>query len=248
MDITIIIAIVVVVLLCCSSSIYFFMSTNSEETPDSTPAPEEVKKTPVKTDTPSAPSQSNVKCTADGTWSINTPVDVNTEITRACPGGGTQYAKCRSDGSWDVGGCPPAKVFRRAFESDPNCCGGGGGEPSELVCPDGTFVKEFYGGAGALIDRVGVKCSNGTDLGTRGGGGGGPFSVVSDNGFNKIHVRSGALVDNIKFFTDNAEKGAFGGGGGEGPHDLNCGDGKIMGLKLRTGGLVDRIQVICGKN
>lgn len=143
---------------------------------------------------------------------------------------------------------PALKIFKRSGESDSGCCGGGGGEPHDLFCPEGSFVKEFYGGSGAVIDRIGIKCSDGSDLGTKGGGGGGPFSVISDVGFNKLHVKSGSLVDNIKFFANDQEKGAYGGGGGGGPNDLNCPDGKIMGLKLRTGGLVDRIQVICGKD
>jgi hypothetical protein len=136
-------------------------------------------------------------------------------------------------------------VFKRTNESNPNCCGGNGGGPHELICPEGSFVKEFYGASGSLIDRIGVKCSNNSDLGSHGGKGGSPFSVVSDDGFNKLQVKSGALVDNIKFFANNVEKGARGGGGGD-PHELNC-DGKIMGLKVRSGDLLDRIGVVCGK-
>jgi hypothetical protein len=52
-------------------------------------------------------SNKPVKCTADGSWSINTPVNVGDEVTQACPSGGRRTAKCNADGSWSVGDCPP---------------------------------------------------------------------------------------------------------------------------------------------
>jgi hypothetical protein len=85
-------------------------------------------------------------------------------------------------------------------------------------------------------------------FGTHGGNGGNTFSVSSNSGFTKINVRSGALVDRSTFFSDNTQKGEVGGGGGEGPHNLNCNDGKIMGLKIRSGDRLYRIQVVCGKD
>jgi hypothetical protein len=141
---------------------------------------------------------------------------------------------------------PPPKVFKRANETDPNCCGGGGGGAREMICPEGAYVKSFYGGAGTYVDRIGLRCSNGLNFGPFGGGGGAPYDVSAESGFNKLGVKTGSLVDNIRFFSDNREIRSVGGGGG-GPNELNCGDGKIMGLKVRTGSLVDRIQAVCGK-
>ncbi len=139
-------------------------------------------------------------------------------------------------------------IFKRSIESDPNCCGGDGGAPYEVICPEGTFVNQFYGGASGVIDRIGIRCSDGKTLGPHGGGGGVPFTIDSNSGFNKLKVKSGLLVDNITFVnTQGADIGVVGGGGGGGPIDLNCGDGKIMGLKLKAGGLLDRIQIVCGK-
>ena len=226
----IIIIAVIFSLLCSSIGAYFIMQNETPPAPEPTSAqklqtpPAQKLQTPPaqKLQTPSAP-----------TPPATTPPATTPPATTPPPPAPT----------------PPAalKIFKRSGESDSGCCGGESGEPHELFCPEGSFVKEFYGGSGAVIDRIGFKCSNGSDLGTRGGGGGAPFSVMSDDGFNKIHVKSGSFVDNIKFFANDQEKGAYGGGGGSGPHDLNCPNGKIMGLKLRTGGLVDRIQVICGK-
>ena len=47
-----------------------------------------------------------VMCKSDGSWSINTPVNVGTVITKNCPAGGSQSATCNADGSWYVGNCP----------------------------------------------------------------------------------------------------------------------------------------------
>ena len=141
------------------------------------------------------------------------------------------------------------KIFKRTHETDAGCCGGDGGQPHELICPEGSFVNEFYGGFGAYIDRIGVKCSNGNDLGTRGSDAkvDNIFSTQATKGFNKIQVKSGDNVDNLNFFSNNINFGSVGGKGGKGPHDLNCGNGKIMGLKLRSGDRIDRIQLVCGK-
>ena len=63
----------------------------------------------TKTTTPEpipASKPAVVTCTADGTWSINTPVNIGEQVSRACSTGGMQYAKCNADGSWSVGDCP----------------------------------------------------------------------------------------------------------------------------------------------
>lgn len=137
----------------------------------------------------------------------------------------------------------PPKIWKKSGETQ--AAGGGGGEPSSLICKENTFVTEFNGGSGAVIDRIGVKCSDGTILGPAGGGGGGPFSVQNLNGFDKLVVKTGGLVDNIRFFNNNTELGTAGGGGGSGPIDLACNGGRIMGLNTRAGSLLDNIQVVC---
>jgi hypothetical protein len=49
----------------------------------------------------SPPPPAGVTCTADGTWSNNSPVPPGTVITKSCPTGGSQTAKCKADGSWE---------------------------------------------------------------------------------------------------------------------------------------------------
>jgi len=137
----------------------------------------------------------------------------------------------------------PPKVWKRSGETQ--AVGGPGGGAQTMVCKENTFVTEFSGGSGALIDRIGLKCSDGSSLGPFGGGGGAPFTVKNDSGFDKLVTRSGSLVDSIRVYGDGRELIKVGGDGGGGPTDLACNGGKIMGLNVRTGGLVDNIQVVC---
>ena len=144
-------------------------------------------------------------------------------------------------------GTPAATLlFKKSLET--NKYGGQGGGPGVLLCPQGAFINEVYGGSGYVIDRIGIKCSDGKILNPLGGSGGRPFSIKSQNGFNKMNVKTGDLVDNIELYFNNEKIGSAGGAGGVGgPHLLDCNDGKLMGLNLRSAALVDNIGVICGK-
>lgn len=144
------------------------------------------------------------------------------------------------------------KTFKQSHETTADCCGGNGGGPHELICPSGSFVTDFHGNASWVVNNLGLKCSDDkkTHWGAMGGNGfgGTSFSVSSASGFRRLGVRTGSQVDKIQFYDDNnALKLAVGGDGGK-PYDLDCGkDAKIVGLKLRTGAMVDRIQLVCGK-
>jgi hypothetical protein len=71
-----------------------------------------------------------------------------------------------------------------------------------------------------------------------------------------MKVKSGNLVDSIELTNSNwGGEPRIGGGGGGGPKNLRCtppnaqgieSDGKIMGIKVRTGSLLDQIQLVCG--
>lgn len=136
-------------------------------------------------------------------------------------------------------------VFKRTNDTA-SAGGGGGGGPYDLICPEGSFVKEFYGKGGWELDRIGVKCSNGQDMGYRGGDGGGDFSTGNrDNGFNKIEVKSGNIVNYIKFFSDNNEVSKTGDNDWR-PTVMGC-DEKIIGLKVKSGSKIDNIQAVCGE-
>lgn len=122
--------------------------------------------------------------------------------------------------------------------------GGNGGSPSSLICKENTFVTEFNGSAASYVDRIRIKCSDGTILGPADGSVG-PFSVQSVDGFDKLVVRNGDLVDSIRFFSNNKELAKVGGDGGGGPIDLACNGGKIMGVNTRSDSNINNIQVVC---
>jgi hypothetical protein len=81
--------------------------------------------------------------------------------------------------------------------------------------------------------------------------GGSPYEFNAQNGFNKLNVAAGRkFVDNIQFYSGGNPVGNVGGGpgssgGGGGGGDLDCGGGKIMGIKGASGVYVDRLGVIC---
>jgi hypothetical protein len=224
------------------------LSGNPPASPVGNPPASPVGNTPASPvgNTPASPVGTPASITTTPASRTTTPASITTTPASITT---TPASRTTTPTSRTTTPQPPTQtIFRRSGESGSHCCGGNGGHPHELTCPEGSFVNQFYGGAGYYIDRIGVRCSNGQDFGTRGGSGGDPFNVHSNSGFNKIHVRSGNAVDRLTFFdNNNSERGAVGGWGGDGPHNLNCGDGKIMGLKLRSGDLVDRIQVVCGR-
>jgi hypothetical protein len=78
------------------------------------------------------------------------------------------------------------------------------GLPFKLVCPPGSYVTDFYGGASEYIDSIGIKCSNGEDLGSYGGNGGTYFESKSKYGFNKIKIQTNSeYVNGLKFYNQS---------------------------------------------
>jgi hypothetical protein len=129
--------------------------------------------------------------------------------------------------------------------------GGSGGGGFEAVCDNGSYITQFSGRSGSWIDRISGMCSNGKSFGPYGGMGGGPYEFKAEDGFNKLNVAaSKRFVDNIQFYSGGNPMGNVGGGsgssgGGIGGGDLDCGGGKIMGIKGGSGVYVDRLGVIC---
>lgn len=130
-----------------------------------------------------------------------------------------------------------------------NSAGGNGGGPFNLQCPSGTYVSSFNNlRSGWHIDQLGLACSDGSVLTPKGGLGGSPTSdVISADGFKQIQARSGSYLNRITFYGPNRQwMGTY--GRDDGPNTiLDCGDGKIVGIAGRSGALIDKLQVICGK-
>ncbi len=140
--------------------------------------------------------------------------------------------------------------------------GSGGKEIKPRYCKKG-FVTEIYGTVGMgklyhmqfeVITSLGMRCSDGTDLGAMGTVKGKPFSIKNNEGFTYISVKSGAFVDHITAWVDEHDHtrlrvvGEAGGPGGDHSANLSCGgNGKIIGYAGRAGGAVDAIQIICSE-
>ncbi len=58
-----------------------------------------------------------------------------------------------------------------------------------MSCPTGAFIVNFFGRVGAILDAVGVVCSDGSTLGPFGGDGGSLSSTVTcQDGFSSVEV------------------------------------------------------------
>jgi hypothetical protein len=132
--------------------------------------------------------------------------------------------------------------------------GGGGGFHTRRTCPGNSYITEFYGGVGDVIDRIGARCSDGTNLGAAGGGGGGPFSVRSDQGFNQAFITNrpywrlpGGVVAGVEFQREYQRVAGPGHAGTNRSPVYDCGEAKMIGFRANTGGLVDKLGFTCKK-
>jgi hypothetical protein len=58
-----------------------------------------------------------------------------------------------------------------------------------MSCPTGTFIINFFGRVGAILDAVGVVCSDGSTLGPFGDDGGDSSSTATcQDGFSSVEV------------------------------------------------------------
>ncbi len=61
-------------------------------------------------------------------------------------------------------------------------------------------------------------------------------------------VGADRYVNSIRFFNDNDQEVGRAGGGGGNQHTLNCNNGRIRGIDVNSGALIDRIQVVCDES
>lgn len=128
------------------------------------------------------------------------------------------------------------ETFKKTLQ-DP--IGGSGGTSFDMLCPDNSHVVGVYGGSGTNIDRIGVKCSDGSDIAPSGGKGGKSFTVSDQNGFNKMNAYyntfiNGMLINDTKIGMQSGNVKTF-----------DCGSGKIQGFKGKSGDLIDSLGVHC---
>jgi hypothetical protein len=114
--------------------------------------------------------------------------------------------------------------------------GSGGGSPFTANCPNGEYISQWYGASGRVIDRIGAKCSDGTNLGPHGGGGGNNWTGSVGGPYTNFSGRGGNVVDKFN---------GYGGSGGNSWND-SCPKGVATGIFGRSGRLVDQLGIKCG--
>lgn len=152
--------------------------------------------------------------------------------------------------------------------------GGKGGEKIQPRYCESGFVTEIYGTVDAVewekgqssvvITSLGMRCSDGRDLGAMGTAKGKPFSIKNDEkvagevngdqGFTYIYVKYGTLIDSINASVNEQADtrirslGSAGGTGGHNSENLEGGSNrKLIGYAGRAGGAVDALQLIFSK-
>lgn len=115
--------------------------------------------------------------------------------------------------------------------------GGSGGNYFEKICPGTSYITELYGGSGAILDSISVKCSDGTNLGGVGGNGGNYYKLSVSPGDN-IDTYYNQVVEGIKVGSQST---------GMTTSKIGASDcsGNIVGIWGASGGLIDSLGVIC---
>ncbi len=128
----------------------------------------------------------------------------------------------------------------------PGIGGLGGVEAASQQCPTTEWINSMYGRSGSYVDKIGFKCTDGTDLGSIGGEGGVPFEYSNDTGIAAIIAHSGDAVDRVQAKWGNGGTSLSAGGLGGSLHNLSCPAGKVaVGFGGRSGSKVDQLTLIC---
>ena len=115
--------------------------------------------------------------------------------------------------------------------------GGGGGNPFIANCPPGEHITQWYGAGGNVMDRFGARCSDGTDLGTHGGGGGNGWASGVGGPYKNF---SGTWGDVVNTFN------GYGGRAGSNRWSDSCPKGAAIGIFGRADRLTDQLGIKCG--
>jgi hypothetical protein len=135
----------------------------------------------------------------------------------------------------------------------------GGGPNPQLQCPYNEFAVGLNGRASDNVDALGLQCST-TTLSPQGGPGGGVFSLRCGTGETLVGVHGRAdvtlqRIGPICGVTSQVNAGTLsdlgdddGIGGGDPNHYFRrlCPAGHaVKGIRIRSGAIVDRIQLMC---
>ena len=116
------------------------------------------------------------------------------------------------------------------------------------VCPPGSYVTEFYGANGSIIDNIGIKCSNGKDLGSYGGNGGSYFQSKSPDGFSKIKIeKTSDTIKSLQFYNNQGSVNTAGTFSSNTANQKNlCCPNKIVGIYGNRDSYVRQLGIVCG--
>ena len=136
--------------------------------------------------------------------------------------------------------------------------GGNGGVPYTANCPPGEYITQWYGNSGRSIEQIGARCSDGTDLGTRGGKGdnrgGQPWSGPVGGPYKNFYGRGGR---GVPIEMDKETMTLYGADGGvvnnfmgfgidEGTSWTDsCPSGAAVGIFGRSDDFVDQLGIKC---
>jgi hypothetical protein len=115
----------------------------------------------------------------------------------------------------------------------------------DLTCPNGTYLTDIYGRHDHFINRVGIKCSDGTTLSEVGGiKEGAEFQVSCADGIHEIKLKAGPFVNQLGTHCSN-QLLEVGTPGGHINSEINCGNQTLYGIYGRAGDHVNSIGVKC---
>ena len=80
------------------------------------------------------------------------------------------------------------------------------GTKINMMCPNKTHISSIYGNDDFFINKIGIKCSDGTIIEPKGGPGGKPFEINNPSGFTKLNLKSNKWNVISAQFQDNGAK------------------------------------------
>lgn len=136
---------------------------------------------------------------------------------------------------------------KRRMTSKSQFYGGGGGKLTDMICPEGTFIRDVNIKSGNVIDFIKVTCSDGkTFEAGKAKDGNLSKNITCPTGFDKIDLRTGSRVDKIQLSCGSNNSVITSGGEGGAPYKFECNkEDTITGLTVREGQVIDALQVHC---
>jgi len=142
-----------------------------------------------------------------------------------------------------------ARTSSKVSVSSSPAYGGTGGGEFASICPTGSRVKSFNGWSDSRTSTVGklmMFCDNGALLGPFGFGGGTQVNGQDcSSGFSSVAVTYGTFVAKVQPICGSTSFNSIGSGTGQTATFTCPGTQKIVGIKGRSGNILDNISFLC---